>query len=106
MDIGKLDQRITFQSPSEVNQNGEVQLTYATVDTVYGKVITQRGSEAFESARVNARAVIRVLVRYRSDVNTTWKMLWESQTYDIAAVDRSNRRQGELWITGQLVGAL
>jgi len=106
MRAGELDQRITLQSLSEQNDSGSLTQIYTDAATVWAKVISQRGSEAFEAARTNARETIRVGMRYRSDVTDMWRLLWLGQVYNIVAVDRSMARAGELWVTAQTVGAL
>lgn len=106
MQSGKLDQQVILKSLSETNVSGEVTPAYTTVATVWAHVITQHGQEALEAARTNARATVRVLLRYRSDVTTKWRFVWGGETYNVKAVDRSMRRNGELWITGEVVGAL
>jgi SPP1 family predicted phage head-tail adaptor len=106
MQSGSLDQQIILQSVTETNDSGEVSLSYATVGTVWAHIISQRGNEAFEAARVNARETLRVLIRFRDDVDNKWRFSWNGQNYNIVNVDRSMRREGQLWITGQAVGAL
>lgn len=106
MRVGKLDQRIGLYSLSESNVSGELTQVYALVATVFGQVISQRGNEAFEVARTNARETIRVCIHYRTDVTNKWQITWEGQTYNVINTDRSNRRDGELWITAQVVGAI
>ena len=104
MRAGKLDQRIILQSLTETSEQGSLIPTYTTEDTVWAEVITERGTEAFQAARINARATIRVRIRYREDVTTKWRIDWEGQKYNITAVDRSMRRKGELWFTAECVG--
>lgn len=106
MKIGELDQLVTLQSLAETNDEGDLTQAWTTVATVFAKVKSERGTEAFESARVNARETIRVMMRYRSDVTTKWRIEWMSQFYSVTAIDRSGHRKGELWVTAQLVGAL
>ncbi len=106
MRTGSMDQQVVLQSMTEVNNAGSLSKSYATVATVWAEVISQRGNEAFEAARLNARESIRVKMRYRDDVVNTWRMQWGGQNYNIINTDRSNRRNGELWVTGELVGAL
>lgn len=106
MNIGELDQRIKLQSLVEINDEGSLTQTWKTLEIVYGKVKSERGSEAFEAARTNARETIRVLIRYREDITTKWRLEWMGQFYSVTAVDRSAHRRGELWLTAQLVGAL
>lgn len=106
MKTGQLDQQIILQSLTETqNEYGEKTLAYATEATVWGRVVSEKGNEAFESARVNARAGVRVAIRYRTDVTPKWRFQWQGQTYNIVYVDRSLRRDGELWLTGELNGA-
>lgn len=105
MQTGKLDERIELLSLTEVNSGGELTRTYVSQGTVFAHVKTQHGWEAMEAARTNARQTIRVLLRYRADVDIKWKIIWESQEYNITAIDRSMKRDGELWLTCQVVGA-
>lgn len=98
MKTGGLDQRITLQSQSTANVGGEVTKSYTTQATVWGLVISQKGDESFESARMNSRQIIKVKIRYRSDVETTWRVQWMGQSYSVLSVDRSLRRDGELWL--------
>jgi len=107
MNPGKLDEPIYFESPVETNTNGDVVKTWVggsgnTPDTpVWGMVISQKGNESFESSRNNAKQTIRVKTRYRDDVKTTWRIKWDEQYYNIVYVDRSERRDGYLWVTAE-----
>ena len=108
MQVGKLDQRITFETLVENNVNGSLQQTWAGTsppDTVWAEVLPPRGQEAFESARINEKKTIRVRVRYRDDILNTWRFTWEGEIYFITTVDRSERRKGNLWLMAQLNGA-
>lgn len=102
---GKLEHEILLQTLQETNVQGENKQTWVTIATVWANIISQRGSEAFEAARINARQTLRILIRYRDDVDTSSRIEWQGQQYNIIAVDRTNRRKGELWITAQVMGA-
>ena len=106
METGRLDQRITLQQRQETTVSGRLNSGYMTVATVWGHVLSQRGNEALEAARVNARDNIRVCLRFRADVDATWRIEWNGQPYNIVNVDRSNRRLGWLWLTAQAKGAV
>jgi len=111
MEAGKNDQLVYFESPVDTNVEGENIQTFSDVSGTsprtpdYAVVKTQRGSEAFDAARTESIETIRLMVRYRTDVVTSWRVEWEGQKYNITAVDRSGRRAGELWMTAELVGA-
>jgi SPP1 family predicted phage head-tail adaptor len=106
LQIGKLDQWVTLSSPLVTNSLGSVSETYSDVATVRARIISEKGTEAFESARVNAREKIRVQMRYRSDVTNKWRLAWLGQYYNVIVTDRSLKRDGEIWLTAELVGAL
>lgn len=108
MQAGKMKDRLIFQVPVEVNTSGSVVNTYATAsppDMVFAKVNSQRGDEAFEASRVNARKTIRVCIHYRSDILSTWRFLWNGEAYNIKHVDQSNRVDGETWLTAECTNA-
>ena len=97
---GELDQRVTLKSPNAPqNQSGKIVTTFTDVATVWAKVITQRGNEALEAARVNSHRAIRVRIRYRADVTTKWVLRWMGQDYNVTDLDASERRSGNLWLT-------
>jgi SPP1 family predicted phage head-tail adaptor len=104
---GQLDQRVTLQSLVETqNTFGETVNTYQTIGTVWARVISEKGREAFESARVNARENLRIAIRYREDLNSKSRVQWMGQNYNIVYLDKTLRRDGELWLTLELVGAI
>jgi SPP1 family predicted phage head-tail adaptor len=111
MRSGELTDRIYFESPTEVNNHGSVELTYADVSgdsppsPTWAKVISKKGDEAFESARTTARRTVAVKLRYRSDVLTSWRLKWNNEYYHIIDVDRTKARQNELWLMAELIGA-
>lgn len=105
MRSGDLDERIELQRTIETNDGGELVLTHETVETVWAKVIFERGAESFESARTNARVTVKFKMRWRDDVQTSWRIGWDGQFYEVVTVDRDKRRLGELWVTCLLVGA-
>ena len=111
MNAGLLDELVYLESPTETNNSGEVTTAWADGSGEspavpdFAMVITEKGNEAFESARRNSDQTIRVKIRYRDDVKTTWRCKWEDQYYYLQSVDRSERREGYLWFTAKNTGA-
>ena len=99
MQTGKLDQKITLENPVETNTGGELLVSYVAVETVFGHVRSQRGNESFEAARQESKATLRILLRFRDDIKTDWRIKWDDQYYNIIYIDRADRRKGELWLT-------
>jgi SPP1 family predicted phage head-tail adaptor len=105
--IGKLDDRVTLQSESNTtNDFGEVIKSYVDVETVWADVISRKGDESFQAASMRSERVIKIKIRYRTDVVTKWRIKWNDEFYNIIDVDRSLRRKGELWLMCENVEAV
>lgn len=103
MRAGQLDQSVFIRTPSYTNTFGDVAASWSTSAAIPAHVITERGSEAFESARIKSRAIIRVLVRYRTDITNRAQVTWHTQDYNVLHVDHSEKRKGELWFTAEAI---
>lgn len=104
LSAGDRDKRIELQSPTESNDGGQLIITYTTVATVWATVVSWKGRVALEAARTTARQIDRFGMLYRDDVTDKWRIVWKGQAYNIVYIDRSKSRDGELWITAQVVG--
>lgn len=105
VEAGKKDQQIFIEKKVEINNEGAISYSYAAdspPDMVWAYVLSQRGSESFQSARLNAAETIRVCIYYRSDITTDDRFKWNDRIYNIAYVDDSNKRRNELWMTASL----
>lgn len=111
MTTGDLDKIIYLQKQVETRQGGEMIQSYVDISDndpatpTWAMIISQKGSEAFEQARNNSKSIIRVKVRYRDDIDTTCRAVWQDQNYNITEIDRSQRRGGYLWFTAEQKGA-
>lgn len=107
MKSGEQDQLVYFEYPTDTNVEGENITTWtdASGDSPpspdYAYIISAKGSEAFTAARTQSNRIIRGRVRYRSDIKTPWRVKWNDEYYYIIEVDRSARRNGELWFTAE-----
>lgn len=103
MRIGRLDQRVTLVRIVETrDEAGGPASSETDVATVWARVISQKGDEALKAAQQTASRTIRVGLRWREDVETSWLLRWNGDDYDIVDVDRSLRRASELWLTAIL----
>lgn len=95
MNAAKLDRRIQlYQSIQTQNSWGETIYVDSLVDTLYAKVLPVGGRETFFAAQMVPEAVFRITIRYRSDLDTTYKIGFDSKMYDIAYVAEIGRREG------------
>ena len=110
MQAGERDQPVYLEQPTTTNVGGESTTTWTDASgnspptPDWAKIISQRGTEAFEAARKNAQETIRLCVNYRDDVTTTWRIKWNNQYYYVWAVDRSEKHDGNLWLTAEIRG--
>ena len=95
IDPGKLDRRITLQSASvSADGFGQSVRTYGTLATVWAMVeyrgVPKEGDETDKLTSVNK---VRFTIRYRSDVNATTKISWDSKSYEIEGVSLEGRER-------------
>lgn len=97
---GALDQRVVIESPTVTQDalGGEAR-SWATFATAWARAVSQKGDESFAVARENARRTVRFKLRWLAGVKPTMRITWNGDVFDIADVDESLRRAGELWIT-------
>jgi len=95
MQSGKLDRRIEIQSRS-VTQNsyGEAIISYSTVATVWAEVLPLSGRELFAAAQKYPEAQMKIRIRYRTGINETNRIVFESTNYDIIHISEIGRKEG------------
>lgn len=87
MKSGDLDQRVTLQSRSVVQDaHGQDTITWVDVATVWAQVQALRGREFFAAAQVQQEQSLKVRIRYRTGVLTTWRLVWQGRNHDITGV--------------------
>jgi SPP1 family predicted phage head-tail adaptor len=86
MDAGQLDQRLTLQQKSTTtNGFGEDVVTWNDVATVWAKAAPLRGREFSSAAETQSSAEVRFTVRFRDDVDETWRLMWRGKAYALVA---------------------
>ncbi len=95
----KLDQRITLQplDDSERGSDGSTINDYSQNNiTVWAENVTQSGREFFSAQKQNTETQALFRVRYRSGIDTKWRVQYGSRTFDILFIDDTKKRHGEL----------
>lgn len=91
----ELTHRVTLQSRS-VTQDalGQEAASWADVVTVWAQAQPLRGREFFAAGQTQSEVTTRFLIRWRSDVVPTMRVIWRGEPYDIdAAIDVDGARQ-------------
>ena len=81
MRIGRMDQPITLQSPTESKDSvGAVTVTWANASTRPNEmaeyVMPTGGTEQFSAEAVTAKVAPIFRIWYRADVQPKWRVLW------------------------------
>jgi SPP1 family predicted phage head-tail adaptor len=98
LDIGKMRERVTIQSPSEVRgRSGETKLEWSASATVWASVEGLSSRDILQAQQANVIATHRIRIRHRDDVTHTHRIVWRNRTMEIASVtDRMGRETLEL----------
>jgi len=90
IDIGKMKERVTIQSPREVrSRSGETTLNWdTTVATVWASVDGLSSRDIMQAQQANVVATHRIRIRKRDDVLHTHRVIWKGRTMEIASVTK------------------
>lgn len=93
MRAGRLDRRVTIQERSLArNSYGEQIETWSDVAEVWGEKTDLRGTESLRARQIQGEVETRFLIRYRTGVGVTNRLICEGVTYDIRQVSEVGRR--------------
>jgi SPP1 family predicted phage head-tail adaptor len=93
LDIGKMRERVTIQSPSEVRgRSGQTTLEWSNLVAVWASVEGLSSRDIMQAQQANVMATHRIRIRHRDDVTHTHRIVWRNRTMEIASVtDRMGR---------------
>lgn len=94
---GNLTERITLRKPIVTRGgDGSEVITYATEATVWAERIKSSGKEFYAAQRMNAEVADVFRIRYRSGMDTRWRVGYGTRTLELTFIDDSGRRDGEM----------
>lgn len=91
---GNLRERVTLQSPQSVRDaiGGQSPPTWNYEADVFAAIDAISGKEANVASQLEAVTSLSVVIRPRSDVLSTWRVLWGTRVLSIEAVLPSIRK--------------
>lgn len=95
LNSGDLRERVTLRTRAQgVDALGQESQAWTDVATVWAQVLPVRGREYFAAAQMQSPTDVRMVIRWRSDVNPQMQAVWNGQPHDIVSViDPGARRQ-------------
>lgn len=85
---GRLNKRVALQSPtiSQDNDTGATTETWGTVATVWASIEPLSVRDFIASDERQSKVAARITIRYRDDIDATWRVVHKARTYQIVGV--------------------
>lgn len=104
MEIGNLRHRVIFQKRIiGTDPEGYPIDTWVDIRTVWASVSNLSGREFYAAAAVQAENTVKFTVRYVPDVDTSVKILFRGNQYNITAIDNIKYKNEYMEIKAQIV---
>lgn len=104
MRAGRLKHRVTLQSiVLDKDARGAVTKTPTTVATVWAGVEPLSGRAWFDAQRENSSVSVRIVMRYRADIDETWRIVHKGVTYEIGSIIDVDMRHSDLHLMCRVV---
>lgn len=98
----RLRQRITLQQPVEATDSGGgVTKTWQNVATVWAEMVPLRGDERVIAEQLPSVVVYRVTIRYRDDVQPSWRIQYKGKSLNIRATMNADERNAALILVAE-----
>ena len=108
VNIGELDREIILLTPTYATggsrpSTNENKITGWTETTIWGKVTAFSGNEAMIAERLTETHNAVFTIRYRTDVDSTMRVVHEQRVYAIVSVTPREDRKRFMDLVGQLI---
>ncbi len=91
---GRMDRKITIQQlTTTYNDYGEPVESWSDLATVWTEVKQQSAREMWEAGKVSETEMM-FRIRYRSGIDSTCRVVYDSTNYDITGVREIGRKNG------------
>ncbi len=100
MRSGQLRHRLTIERtvPAAPNAYNETVDAWQTFDKVWGEVTDLDGHEAVREAQVHPDATVKVLTRYRPDVDEAMRLVFGDRVLYPVAINKDVRKTEMTWV--------
>lgn len=102
--VVRLRHKIAIQSRTEAkNAQHELIQTWTTLCEVYSAIKDTTSKETVLANQLQSETAVRFVIRYRSDIDSTMRIVYGSKTYQIDSVVDPNETRNELIIYARCV---
>ena len=93
MSIGMLRHQVSLQSPTNTTDTGGGAVkTWTTLAKLWANIKPVSGSEKYRQGQVQETATHHVTIRYRSDIGTNYRLVYESRNFNIKHIRNIDER--------------
>ncbi len=93
MEAGKLRHKIDIQQFTTAKDSyGEDIKTWASFHKTFAEIRPLRGKEYFDTQQIVPEVDNKIVIRYRSGIAPTMRVVWGSRTYEIRSVINFDER--------------
>lgn len=91
--VGRLRHRLQLQQPVETRDDyGGAVKSFTTVATVWGAIEPLSGKEYLAIAQTQNEATVRLIIRYRSSIDESWRVISGGKAYSIQSIINHDER--------------
>jgi SPP1 family predicted phage head-tail adaptor len=99
MRAGRLRHRLTLQSKTTTqNAYGEAVVSWVNQGTVWGAIEPLSGRELYAQQQIQPETKVRVVMRYHSTIDESWRIVSGGKYYDIDTIINADERNRMLTI--------
>ena len=91
--IGMLRHQVALQKPTNTTDaGGGATKSYTTLATLWASIKPVSGSEKYRQGQVQETATHQITVRFRSDIGTNYRIVYESRNFNIKHIRNIDER--------------
>tara|TARA_R100000773_G_C4221020_1_gene119849 strand:+ start:1661 stop:1987 length:327 start_codon:yes stop_codon:yes gene_type:complete len=91
--IGRMRYPVTLQSPTVTRDaGGGLTESYTTLATLFADIRPVSGSEKYRQGKLQESVTHEIIVRYRSDIATNYRIVYESRNFNIRNIRNIDER--------------
>lgn len=83
---GHLMNRVTIMKPVDSSENPFDKVAYEPLYVLWASVQPQRGKEYYDSQRITDQLNVKIVIRYKKDIDETMQVACKGHTYVIQSV--------------------
>ena len=93
MSIGKMRYEVQLQKPTNTRDTGGgLTETWSTLANLWADIKPLRGAETYRQGQVQEKTTHLITIRYRRDIGTNYRILYDSDNYNIKYIKNLDNR--------------